>query len=84
MSSSTSVLAKERAKSAELKARVCILEKKRALQNQVERLQLEEELAVAPARESVFAQMEQDEYSMRSYKTQHSEVAQYLLHPKLS
>ena len=82
--SSTSALEKERAKSAELNARVCILEKKQALQNQVERLQLEEELVVAQARESVFAQMEQDEYSMRSHKTQHSEVTQYLLQPKLS
>ena len=80
----TSALAKERAKSAELKARVCLLEKKQPLQNQVERLQLEEELGVAQARESVFAEMEQDEYSMRSHKTQHSEVTQYLLQPKLS
>ena len=82
--SSTSALAKERAKSAELKARVCILEKKQALQNQVERLQLEEELAAAQARESVFAQMAQDEYSIKSHKTQLSEVTQYLLQPKLS
>ena len=48
-----SALAKERAKSAELKAKAEILQRKQALNNEVEKLRLEEELAVAKAREEV-------------------------------
>ena len=59
-SSIQSALAKERAKAAELQAKVEILKRKQVLQNEVEKLCLEEELAVSKAREAVFAQADNE------------------------
>ena len=54
----TSSRAREKAKAAELKARVAILEKRKELELRVEKLSLEEQLAVARLREGVFAEIE--------------------------
>ena len=50
--------AKEKAKAAELMARVAILEQKKELEKKVEKLRLEEQLAVARVREGVFEEIE--------------------------
>ena len=50
--------AKDKAKAAELMARVAILEQKKELEKKVEKLRLEEQLAVARVRERVFAEIE--------------------------
>ncbi|CAB4008562.1 Hypothetical predicted protein [Paramuricea clavata] len=54
--SSTSGRARERAKVAELRAKAALLEKKQALENESEKLRLQEELAIAQAREQAFIQ----------------------------
>ena len=59
-SSLASARAKEMAKLAELNAKASILEKREALQNEMEKLTLQEEIAVAQAREQVFAQADND------------------------
>ena len=56
-----SALARERAKSAELKTKALMLNKRQALENEVEKLRIEEELAVAQARERVYAEAEEAE-----------------------
>ena len=61
--SSTSVAsgrAKERAKAAELMATFAMLERRQELEKRTERLLLEEQLAVAHARERAFAEFEDD------------------------
>ena len=61
--------------STEIQAKVLIFQRKQALQNEVERLYLEEELAVAQARESVFAQVEPEGTSeMKEEYNKDSEV----------
>ena len=54
----TSSRAKEKAKAAELMARVAMLDKRKELELRVEKLRLEEQLAVARVREGVFAEIE--------------------------
>jgi len=54
----TSNGAKEKAKAAELIARIAMLEKRKELELRVEKLRLEEQLAVARVREGVFAETE--------------------------
>ena len=58
--SSVSTRARERAKAAELVARAAMLEKKQALQNETVRLELQEGVGVAQARERPYAQVEQE------------------------
>ena len=60
-SSVASGRAKERAKAAELMAKAAMLEERQALEHKAERLRLEEELAVAQARERAYAEMEREE-----------------------
>ena len=50
--------AKEKAKVAEIRAKVALLERKQELEKRTERLHLEEELAVAEAREKAYAEIE--------------------------
>ena len=57
-SSIASGRAKEKAKAAELKAKVALLERKQELEQKAERLRLEEQLAVAEARERAYAEIE--------------------------
>ena len=54
----TSSRAKEKAKAAELMARVAMLEKRKELELRVEKLRLEEQSAVARVREGLFAEIE--------------------------
>ncbi|CAH3013608.1 unnamed protein product [Porites evermanni] len=54
----TSSRAKEKAKAAELMARVAMLDKRKELELRVEKLRLEEQLAVVRVREGVFAEIE--------------------------
>ena len=54
----TSSRAKEKAKAAELMAKVAMLEQRQELEKKAERLRLEEQLAVAQVRERVFAEIE--------------------------
>ena len=51
--------AKEKAKAAEIRAKVALLERKQELEKRTERLHLEEELAVAEAREKAYAEIEE-------------------------
>ena len=51
--------AKEKAKAAEIRAKVALLERKQELGKRTERLHLEEELAVAEAREKAYAEIEE-------------------------
>ena len=57
-SSIASGRAKERAKTAELMAKFAMLERKQELQKRAERLHLEEQLAVAQARERAYAEFQ--------------------------
>ena len=57
-SSITTSRAKEKAKAAELMAKVAMLEQRQELEKKSERLHLEEQLAVAQVRERVFAEIE--------------------------
>ena len=51
--------AKEKAKAAEIRAKVAFLERKQELEKWTEKLHLEEELAVAEAREKAYAEIEE-------------------------
>ena len=53
-----SIRAKEKAKVAELMAKVAMLEQRQELEKKAERLRLEEQLAVAQVRERVFAEID--------------------------
>ena len=55
-STSSSARAREMMKIAELKAKAKMLDKRQALENEFERLRLQEEIAIAEAREEVLAQ----------------------------
>ena len=57
--SAASGRAKEKAKAAEIRAKVALLERKNELEKRTERLHLEEELAVAEAREKAYAEIEE-------------------------
>ena len=50
--------AKEKAKAAELMAKVAVLERRQELEKRIERLRLEEQLALAQVRERVYAEFE--------------------------
>ena len=50
--------AKKKAQAAEIRAKVALLERKQELEKRTERLHLEEELAVAEAREKAYAEIE--------------------------
>jgi len=54
----TSSRAKEKAKAAELIAKVAMLEQRQELERKAKRLRLEEQLAVAQVRERVFTEIE--------------------------
>ena len=63
--STESARARERAKAAELMAKVSFLEKKQALRNQAEKLELEEQLSIAQAKEQTYAELEDEEFPDR-------------------
>lgn len=56
--SSISGKAREKAKVAELKAKVALLQRKQAHENETEKLRLQEELAIAQARKKDFTQID--------------------------
>ena len=60
-SSVRSALAKERARTAELKAKALMLEKGQTSKNEMEKIELEEEIAVAKARELIFTKEAEQE-----------------------
>ncbi len=68
-SSSASSKLKERLKVAELRAKAATLERKQRLENETEKLKLEEELAMAEAREQIYSRLEDEQTAdnMNSY-----------------
>jgi hypothetical protein len=60
-SSSASSKLKERLKVAELRAKVATLERKQRLENETEKLKLEEELAMAEAREQIYSRLDDEQ-----------------------
>jgi len=64
-SSRRSIALSERVRLAELEAQSQMLAKKQALRNEMERLQIEEQIAIAQAREQVFQAEEEENISQR-------------------
>ena len=64
--SSLSARIKQRSKVAEIQAKTALLSQKQALQNAIERISLQEQLAVAQAKEQVYEEIEEEELRHRS------------------
>ena len=69
---------KEKAKAAEIRAKVALLERKQELEKRKERLHLDEELAVAEARQKAYAEIE--EGAMREKASIHGSLT--AVHPQ--
>ena len=61
MSNSSVRSALARTRTAELKAKALMLEKRQTLKNEMEKIELEEEIAVAKARELIFTEEAEQE-----------------------
>ena len=75
MSNSSVRSALARTRTAELKAKALMLEKRQTLKNEMEKIELEEEIAVAKARELIFTEEAEQEIFMETEMRKWTRIA---------